>query len=408
MADDARKPFALHYVWKYLSITEGWIHSQIVHLRRYRPAVITEMRENKGVFSVPHIHALPRVTCNEGLAAKIVNGLIQALSLGRLWFLTLVLAHHPSVVHVHFGNSGWEHLFIKRILKRKYIVSFYGYDYSFLLAQNPVWKRRYQELFREGDAFIVEGPNARRTLISLGCPEEKLFENHLGVNLSEIEFTERKPPGPGESIRLLQIASFVEKKGHQFTVYAFAEALEEVPNLSLTFIGSGELQGAIERLVSDLGLGNRVNFIPALPYREILKIAQDHHIFVHPSIHASDGNCEGGAPVVLLDMQASGMPVIATRHCDIPDYVLDRFTGFLVEEKDVPALAERIIYLATHAELWPLFGRRGRNHVSREFDAQRQAERLEEIYDKVVNLASRMACSCEQGREISPQWNVRK
>ena len=373
----------LHYVWKYLFVTGIWIHSQITFLRRYHPVVVTKERENLDLFQVTPIHVLPRFNRPEKIA-EVLNVLIRRSRLDRLIFLILVCWYRPGLIHVHFGDIGWENLFLKRILRKRYIVSFYGYDYSSLFAKNPVWSKRYRMLFEKGDAFIVEGSKACNTLVSLGCPKEKIFENHLGVDLSQIEFTERKHPRSGETIRLLQVATFVEKKGHRFTVCAFAKALEKVPDLSLTFIGSGKLQPEIQQFVRDLGLESRVNFLPPLPYRELMRIARTHHIFIHPSIHASDGDCEGGAPVVLLDMQASGMPVISTRHCDIPEYVQDRITAFLVEEKDAQALTEQIIYLATHAELWPLMGRQGRDHVSRQYNAKMQTEKLEEIYDKVM------------------------
>jgi colanic acid/amylovoran biosynthesis glycosyltransferase len=377
------RPLVLHYVWKYLPVTEVWIHSQITLLHRYHPVVVTREKENLDLFPVSPIHTLPR--CNRsGRIADVLNLLIRRSRLDRLMFMILVCWYRPEVVHVHFGDSGWENLFLKRILRRKYIVSFYGYDYGSLSARNPVWHKRYKMLFQKGDAFIVEGSKARNTLASIGCPDDKIFEKHLGVDLLQIEFTERKHPGPGETIRLLQAATFVEKKGHRFTVDAFAKALEKVPNLSLTFIGSGKLQPEIQQLVRDLGVESRVDFFSPLPYRALMRTALAHHIFIQPSIHASDGDCEGGAPVVLLDMQASGMPVISTRHCDIPEYVQDRITGFLVEEKDADALAERIIYLATHGERWPLMGRQGREHISRQYNAKTQTDKLEGIYDKVL------------------------
>lgn len=372
-----------HYVWKYLFVTGVWIHSQITFLLRYRPVIVTRQTENLDHFQGHPVHVLPRFNQPEKIA-KVLNFLIRHSRIDKLVFLILVCLYRPEVIHVHFGDSGWQNLFLKRILRKKYVVSFYGYDYLSLPARNPKWKKRYKMLFQKGDAFIIEGSEARNTLVSIGCPKEKIFENHLGVDLLQIEFNERKYPGSGEAIRLLQAATFVEKKGHRFTVYAFAKALKKIPNLSLTFIGSGKLETEIQQLVRDLGIETRVDFLPPLPYRELMGMARTHHIFIQPSIHASDGDCEGGAPVVLLDMQASGMPIISTHHCDIPEYVQDHVTGFLVEEKDVDALAERIIYLATHWELWTPMGRQGRDHISRQYNAKTQTKKLEEIYDKVV------------------------
>lgn len=380
-----RKRLVLHYVWKYLFLTGGWIYWQIVHLTRYRSVIVTGIRENPEIYPASHLHVLPRINHQQSFLAKLLNSLVHFLHLDRLYFLLLTTFHNPDIIHVHFGNSGWENLFLRKLLRKKYIVSFYGYDYSYLIKQESIWKKRYKILFQKADAFITEGPYARKTLISLGCPEKKVFENHLGVDLSQIDFFERKFPDRNEPIKLLQIASLIEKKGHLFSVQAFAKALKQLDNLSLTFVGSGELHQLLEEIVCDLGIKERISFIPTIPYKEVLGIARKHHIFIHPSIHASDGNCEGGAPVILLDMQASGMPIISTKHCDIPSYVLDGVSGFLVEEKNIEALTEKIIYLANHGEIWPEMGRKGREHVQKEFNAIKQARRLEIIYDKVIN-----------------------
>ena len=383
--NEKRKRLVLHYVWKYLFLTGGWIYWQILYLIRYRSVIVTGIRENTEIYPASHLHVLPRINHNQSVLAKLLNSLVHFLHLDQLYLLFLTAFHNPDIIHVHFGNSGWENLFLRKLLRKKYIVSFYGYDYSYLIKQESIWKERYKILFQKADAFIAEGPYARKTLISLGCPKEKVFENHLGVDLSQIDFFERKFPARSEPIRLLQIASLIEKKGHLFSVQAFSKALKQVPNLSLTFVGSGELHQILEKIVFDLGIKEHIIFIPTIPYKEVLDIARKHHIFIHPSIHASDGNCEGGAPVILLDMQASGMPIISTKHCDIPSYVLDGISGFLVEEKNIEALTEKIIYLANHGEIWPEMGRKGRDHVQKEFNAIMQARRLELIYDKVIN-----------------------
>ena len=380
-----RNRLVLHYVWKYLFLTGGWIYCQIVHLTRYQSVIVTGIIENVDIYPASHIHVLPRINHKQSVLVKLLNSLVHFLHLDQLYFLLLTMFHNPDVIHVHFGNSGWENLFLRKLLQKKYIVSFYGYDYSYLIKQESIWKKRYKILFQKADAFITEGPYARKTLISLGCPEQKVFENHLGVDLSRIDYFERKIPDRNEPIKLLQIASLIEKKGHLFSVQAFAKALKQGHNLSLTFVGSGELRQLLEKIVCDLGIKEHISFIPTIPYKEVLDIAREHHIFIHPSVHASDGNCEGGAPVVLLDMQASGMPIISTKHCDIPCYVLDGVSGFLVEEKNIEALTEKIIYLANHREIWPEMGRKGREHVQKEFNAIIQARRLEIIYDKVIN-----------------------
>jgi colanic acid/amylovoran biosynthesis glycosyltransferase len=83
-------------------------------------------------------------------------------------------------------------------------------------------------------------------------------------------------------------------------------------------------------------------------------------------------------------MSAYGMPIVSTFHCDIPEVVINGESGFLVKEKDVDGLAERLEHLITHPELWESMGRTGRKHIEEEFNIVTQAAKLEAFYDSVL------------------------
>jgi len=75
------------------------------------------------------------------------------------------------------------------------------------------------------------------------------------------------------------------------------------------------------------------------------------------------------------------MPIISTRHCDIPEVTQDGVTGLLAEEKDVEGL---LIHLeALNPKGWEPMLRASRQHIELEYDA-RQAESLARIYRELV------------------------
>jgi colanic acid/amylovoran biosynthesis glycosyltransferase len=84
--------------------------------------------------------------------------------------------------------------------------------------------------------------------------------------------------------------------------------------------------------------------------------------------------------VVLLDMAAAGLPIVATRHCDIPSSVLDGRTGLLSDERDVASLTESLYRLASDPGLCARFAAEGRAHVERSFDVRILGRRLGETY----------------------------
>ena len=72
--------------------------------------------------------------------------------------------------------------------------------------------------------------------------------------------------------------------------------------------------------------------------------------------------------VVVSQALALGLPVIATRHSGLPEQVIDGVDGYLVDEGDYVALAERILLLAEGPDLVVTFGAAGRKHVEGRYD----------------------------------------
>ena len=107
-------------------------------------------------------------------------------------------------------------------------------------------------------------------------------------------------------------------------------------------------------------------------------------VLLYPSVTASDGDTEGGAPVALIEAMASGAPVVSSLHADIPEVVPDGRCGLLTEERDVEALAERLDALLSSPGLRAEMGRNGRAHVEANHNLSVQGSRLEDIYDRVI------------------------
>ena len=88
--------------------------------------------------------------------------------------------------------------------------------------------------------------------------------------------------------------------------------------------------------------------------------------------------------VIISQALASGLPVITTRHSGLPDQVIDGKNGFLVQEGDYEALAERILYMINHPELWPDFGYFGRKHMEQAFNFKSLMEKQINMYEALV------------------------
>jgi len=93
-----------------------------------------------------------------------------------------------------------------------------------------------------------------------------------------------------------------------------------------------------------------------------------------------------GQGVVLAEAQAYGRPVIATKHNAFPDSIVEGKSGFLVPEKDVDALVEKLRYLIENPQIWAEMGRCGRVFVEEHFDSKVLNTRLERMYIDLLTL----------------------
>jgi glycosyltransferase involved in cell wall biosynthesis len=83
---------------------------------------------------------------------------------------------------------------------------------------------------------------------------------------------------------------------------------------------------------------------------------------------------------VYLEAGAARLPVVGSRVGAGPELVVDGVTGFLISPGDVAALGSQLKRLTSDRELAAALGVAARERVENEFDAQRNARRLEQLF----------------------------
>jgi colanic acid/amylovoran biosynthesis glycosyltransferase len=392
----------LHAFRRYLPVSVNWAYRLIEATPQTENHIYAHYFEKNNFYApgwkfvdlgTPDIAGLYKVLGRSG------KDLLTRIALR--FFLRLVRTKHAqfvrryigdegiAVVHSHFGPFSCTMSELIRDMNVKHVVSFYGYDYEKVPFRHPVFIAKYKALFQSASAFICEGTHGAETLAQMGCPREKLHVVRLGLIPTQVSFVKRAKKK--DSLRLLQIASITEKKGHQYTVSAFLEALKTSPDMTLTIVGSPKshrdhaILEAIKEQVQIHNAGEKVFFIPRIDYSGLYDFMEQYDVFIHPSCYASDMDCEGGAPVVLLDCQATGMPVISTTHCDIPDEVIHGVTGLLSKEKDLDGLVKSIeSFYRMSDEEFVQFSMNARKHIETNFDISNSGKMLIEIYSAIA------------------------
>jgi glycosyltransferase involved in cell wall biosynthesis len=221
----------------------------------------------------------------------------------------------------------------------------------------------------------------RRYLSSVVGPQvaARIVRLYHGVDLSA--FDDMRPSMQTRPM-LLAVAQLVERKGLRYLIEACRLLLDRGHDIKCEIVGDGPLRAELEELVQQLDLGQVVALVGPQSYPEVLNAYRRAVACVLPCIVAPDGDRDG-IPNVILEAMAAGLPVISTAVSGIPEVVVDGVTGWLVKEADAAALASAVEQLLANPDLAARLAEGGRSFVRREFELNRNVDRLLQHFAKV-------------------------
>ncbi len=375
-----------HPVW--LPGTMTWLHRLVTDLQRYCDnIVICEQiinRERFGHVTLRDFSSLPRILRYYQRFLK-KTGLVQSLP----FYIRALKKDRIKLLHSHFGHIAVQGCKMADDARIPHVASFYGLDLHQVPASDSRWKSRYLEMFAQTRRIFCEGEHMAKSIEGLGCPVEKITIHPLGIDLDRVTFHPVTWDGQ-EPLRILIAASFREKKGIPLALKAVA-AIRKILPVFVTIIGDATPESVsqhekkrIHETIKQLKMKDIIDFRGYLSHDEMLNEARFHHIFLSPSIHAQDGDSEGGAPVGIIEMSAAGMMVVSSRHCDIPGVIRHEETGWLAEEGNLEDLITNLRKAVDHRNIWHKMAKAARDHISAHFDARTQALKLHRHYLEVI------------------------
>jgi len=289
-----------------------------------------------------------------------------------------VLALHlrrgnPRYVLAEFGVTGAWVVSACKLAKVPLFVIFHGFDAS-VYEVIEKHKEKYEEIFEYASGIVAVSKVMRDKLISMGAPAHKVHWTPCGVDPNHFTVGDVKNSQPV----FVGVGRFVEKKAPYLTILAFKKALDVVPESKLRLIGNGPLLGPCKRLADSLKIKHAVDFLGPQDPDVVVKEMNNARAFVQHSLVAENGDSEG-TPVAAIEAQMAGLPVISTLHAGIPDVVIDKETGFLVDESDVDSMASAMIALAKDPQLACRMGEAGHHRVVNNFTLDHHIEFLQKI-----------------------------
>jgi glycosyltransferase involved in cell wall biosynthesis len=395
-------PTVLVYRRILLPLSETFIKDQLIALRRWRGVLV----------GLHRLRELPL----DGIDVRTLRADHRTFFERLRWKLSKWIGTVPqpvierlkkegaALLHVHFGVDAIEAWPIAKALNLPMLVTLWGYDIN---IDRGWWEAghggrnmrsfptRLLKIARQPRVrFIAISDAIRQRAISYGIPEEKIWLCHTGIDCAK--FAPSGLPIVERERRVLFVARLVEKKGCEYLIRAFAKVQKKVLDASLIIVGDGDLRDELQQLARELEVN--AQFRGALSSVEVVRDLQMTRVFCLPSVRAANGDAEGFG-IVLLEAEASGVPVVTSAIGGATEGIDHGVTGFAFAERDVDTLAARLTTLLTDDALAISMAHAGPRFVSDRFDLYRCTERLESLYDIASAPASEGAMESKKGRD---------
>ncbi len=205
----------------------------------------------------------------------------------------------------------------------------YGYE----RLTEPVYRRCHVEVISQ---------STKDDLVARGWPAERIRVVLCGVDRGT--YTTDGAPSKAATPSLVYVGRLKRYKAVDHAVRAMPAIRRAVPGAVLTVVGDGDERAALERLTAELRLGDAVRFAGFVPSAEKVRLLQQAHLLVNPSVREGWG-------LTNVEANACGTACVAADSPGLRDSCRDGETGLLYPWGDLEALAERAVRVLTDTAL---------------------------------------------------------
>lgn len=286
------------------------------------------------------------------------------------------------------------------LLKRKYeipiLMHLHGdyIDNKYWLKEsfiNPCLNKLGKWLLKKADGIRVVSSGIKKQLINKGIPKNRVYVVPTPVNLSkfsEFSATElhkiRQKYLLEEGKVVLFVGRLSKEKNIPNLLKAASIVISKYSNTKFLICGDGDERGNLERISQKLGIEDSVIFLGNIPHDDLPNYYRTCDFFVLPSDHEGFGK-------VLLEAAMAEKPAVATNLPGPLDIVVNHKTGFLIPPRNHEQLAQKLTELIENPEFAITMGKNAKKHVMKNFDNEKNIQKIVNMWEEVILMGKRMA-----------------
>ncbi len=304
------------------------------------------------------------------------------------WFKALRVAQkkRATIVHAHWVVPGGV-IGAAAAGSVPLVISLHGSD-VFVAERHAAARLAARRAFARARWVTACSEDLRTRGVTIGADATQSSVVPYGVDSerfkpdAQARIAVREKLGIADNVPLvLAVGRLVRKKGFEYLIDAAAILKSQHASLHVAIAGDGDLEGELRARAQQSGVGDIVRFLGVVPHHEVPALLAAADIAIAPSVHDAAGNVDG-LPNTVMEMMASGTPLVATPVGGIGAIATDGATARVVPERDARALARAIDDLLRERPAALALGRQARDLVCRQHSWARVAEDFEAVYER--------------------------
>ena len=257
------------------------------------------------------------------------------LSIGKL--VSIIQKEKIDIVHARSRVPAWIAFFASRQTEAHFLTTCHGYYSSHLFSKVMGWGKM---------VIAISEVVGRHMVQDFATPAENIRVIPRSVDLQKFNLP-RAPKADKKAFNVVMIGRITPLKGHPYFLKAMARVIHQIPSVKIQIIGDAPVKkqpykDELILLTKRLGISGHVEFMGNR--RDIPELLSRADCLVLSTI------TQEAFGRVIIEAQAAGVPVVATRVGGVTEVIDHERTGLLVLPKDIEAMAGAVLRILNNPE----------------------------------------------------------
>jgi len=263
------------------------------------------------------------------------NFLIMYLCIGKL--VTIIKDEKIDIVHARSRVPAWIAFFACRQTEAHFLTTCHGYYSSHLFSKVMGWGKMI---------IAISEVIGRHMVQDFETPAENIRVIARSVDVAKYNLP-RAPKADKNSFTVVIVGRITALKGHPYFLRAMARVIHQLPSVKIQIIGDAPVKKQTYKdelvlLTKRLGISERVEFLGNR--RDIPELLSKADCLVLSTI------TQEAFGRVIIEAQAAGVPVVATKVGGVTEIIEHEKTGLLVLPKDIDAMAQAVLRILNNPD----------------------------------------------------------